>query len=109
MFEPFRHFTGKGGDMLDLIRNPTLWTTTVLLAPLAVHLDPQDLEGLQTRKNRSGESSTATVTVGGGYGSHGTGVELLLGGRLRLCRAVGDDTGDQNHARFRRGLRRLRW
>jgi len=65
--------------MLDLIRNPTFWTTTALLAPLAVHLDPQELEELQTRRNRSGESSTTTITVGSGYGTHGTGVELLLG------------------------------
>ena len=65
--------------MLDLIRNPAFWTTTALLAPLAVSLDPADFEELQSTHNRSGESSTTTITVGGGAGTHGTGVELLLG------------------------------
>jgi hypothetical protein len=65
--------------MLDLIKNPTFWTTTALLAPLAVNLDPADFEELQTTRNRSGESSTTTIIVGGGAGTHGTGVEVLLG------------------------------
>jgi len=67
--------------MFDLIRNPAFWTATALVAPLAINLDPtaesEAPRGIQS--NRSESSPTVTFTVGGGAGTHGTGVELLLG------------------------------
>jgi len=70
----------KGGEMLDLIKNTAFWTAAVLVAPLAVNLDPADFEDPRGVEAPGwGEEATTTITVGGGAGTHGTGVELLLG------------------------------